>query len=86
MNKYILNKCNDIINKREITEYEYSYCERVLTEALKVEQNAKVYGLLGKLYLYKGQTSKSKYYFNKALEIKENKTSYYGLIIVNILE
>ena len=86
MNKYILNKCNDIINKREITEYEYSYCERVLTEALKVEQNAKVYGLLGKLYLYKGQTSKSKYYFNKALEIKENKTSYYGLLKVNILE
>ena len=28
MNKYILNKCNNIINKREISEYEYNSVEK----------------------------------------------------------
>ena len=87
MNKYILNKCNNIINKREITEYEYNYCERVLNEELKLNQNnSKIYGLLGKLYLNKEQLTKSKYYFNKALTLKENKSIYYGLLRINILE
>lgn len=87
MNKYILNKCNNIINKREITEKEYEYCERVLNEMLKIDdKESKVYGLLGKLYLNKEQLTKSKYYFNKALILKENKSIYYGLLRINILE
>ena len=87
MDKSIYNKCNNIINKREITEKEYEYCERVLNEMLKIDdKESKVYGLLGKLYLNKEQLTKSKYYFNKALILKENKSIYYGLLRINILE
>lgn len=87
MNKYILNKCIKYINQRSMTIEEYKYCNRVLNEYLKInDKDDKVYGLLGKLYLYSEQLNKAKYNFNKALSLNDAAASYYGLLRINILE
>lgn len=88
MDKSIYNKCKYIIAKRELTEKEYEYCERVLNEMLKIyDKESKVYELLGKLYLHKNYLSKAKESFLKAKELDENNYNiYYGLLRIDILK
>lgn len=87
MDKSIYNKCKYIIAKRELTEKEYEYCERVLNEMLKMDdKESKVYELLGKLYLHKNYLSKAKESFLKVKELDENNYNiYYGLLRIDIL-
>lgn len=87
MNNYTFNKCKDILNKRNITPEEFARCERILTEYLKIDnKDNRIYGLLGKLYLYKENIEKAKHNINIALSLKETSFEYYTLFRINILE
>lgn len=59
--KQLIKNCKRIISKEQITFEEFEYCKKVLNTFLKIDNNNDVvYVLLGKLFLIKNNTKKSK--------------------------